>query len=726
MSGWTLAASFWVFLLGLAAWLGALILSWQHWKRRGGRRGIGWLEGCRALIATCLLLTWLKPERISRVERVEKPAVVVLSDASGSMDTVDLARSNQWHSRRDRIAQLMEERFLQPLEEGARVEIREFAAPGGEGEIEGTDLAAALEEALQQHDHLKGVILLSDGDWNLGVSPLGAATRFRDRGVPVFPVAMGAETALPDLAILAADAPSYGLLGEQISIPVRLRNDFPEEVRATLRLMEGGTELEAREVAIPAGSELGDAVVWEPRETGERKLSLQLDPRSDESLRDNNRREFLIRIRTEVLKVLVADSRPRWEYRYLRNALERDPGVLLHCILFHPGLPMGSGRSYLSSFPSTREAIMEYDVVFLGDVGAAPGQLEEGDLDLIRGLVEQQAAGLVFLPGRLGNQASLLEGPLSDLYPVALDPGRSRGVSLQNESRLSLSREGSRHWLTRFDADAGRNQELWQQLPGFFWSAAVERSRPGSQVLAVHSSIRNSRGRMPLLVTRPAGAGKVLFMGTDSAWRWRRGVEDRYHYRFWSQVVRWMAHQRHLSQEDGIRMTWSPEAPEAGEKVYLQATVADPSGFPAEKGRVVADIAGPSGGTERIEFAMEPGGWGVFAAAWQPRASGDHRIALRSEANGRSMETTVSVEDPALEEVGRPVRMRVLREIASITGGQVSGGGDPAPAVAALRSLPEPEPLEARFRLWSDPWWGGFLLALLAAYWVGRKFAGLV
>ena len=29
-------------------------------------------------------------------------------------------------------------------------------------------------------------------------------------------------------------------------------------------------------------------------------------------------------------------------------------------------------------------------------------------------------------------------------------------------------------------------------------------------------------------------------------------VEDLYHYRFWSQVVRWMAHQRHISGNEGI------------------------------------------------------------------------------------------------------------------------------------------------------------------------------
>ena len=80
----------------------------------------------------------------------------------------------------------------------------------------------------------------------------------------------------------------------------------------------------------------------------------------------------------------------------------------------------------------------------------------------------------------------------------------------------------------------------------------------------MHSSLRNDEGRIPLLVTRPYGNGKVLFMGTDGAWRWRLGVEDKYHYRFWGQVIRWMAHQRHLAQGERIRLSFSPETPRTG------------------------------------------------------------------------------------------------------------------------------------------------------------------
>ena len=75
---------------------------------------------------------------------------------------------------------------------------------------------------------------------------------------------------------------------------------------------------------------------------------LKVPVHQDELLKDNNTRSEPIVIRRESLKVLVVESFPRWEYRYLRNALERDPGVEVSCLLMHPGLSkVGGGRGYL-------------------------------------------------------------------------------------------------------------------------------------------------------------------------------------------------------------------------------------------------------------------------------------------------------------------------------------------------------------------------------------------
>ncbi len=55
---------------------------------------------------------------------------------------------------------------------------------------------------------------------------------------------------------------------------------------------------------------------------------------------------------------------------------------------------------------------------------------------------------------------------------------------------------------------------MWKNLPGFQWYAPALRAKAGTEVLATHSTETNEFGRIPLIVTRTFGAGKILFMGT--------------------------------------------------------------------------------------------------------------------------------------------------------------------------------------------------------------------
>jgi hypothetical protein len=490
--------------------------------------------------------------------------------------------------------------------------------------------------------------------------------------------------------------------------------------------MQGTEQLAAKKITLPANSRFPDSIMWYPREVGEFDLRLEFPVEPDEGLRDNNSAAFHIAVRVVKLTVLVVDSQPRWEYRYLRNALARDPGVDLSCLLFHPNIGTGGGRDYLSAFPGSREMLSRYDVIFLGDVGVGKGQLSAKDAGLIKGLVEQQGSGLVFMPGRRGNHLSLMDTELKELMPVVLDDAKPTGVGLQNESALTLSSRGRGHLLTRFDADEMVNEQIWKMLPGFYWSTAVAKSRPGSEVLAVHSELRNQWGRIPLLAIRSAGRGKVLFMGTDSAWRWRRGVEDKFHYRFWSQVARWMAHKRHLAEKEGIRLSFTPETPKVGDTVFLQATVLDEAGFPLENGEVNGTIVSPTGRGEQLELSEVEGGWGVYSAEFSPQEGGPFEIAIDAPEQDRELKTKLTVSLPKREKLGRPVNRPILGEIATITGGESAGTDHLDEIIKKISILPEPRPAEIRTRLWSNPWWGGAILLLLVVYWTGRKLAGLV
>ena len=732
MNHLSVAASTWVIILGVLVWLGAGWLCFTNWQRSGRRKTVGWLEALRFLLISLIAFTLLRPEFVQQLKKTEKPQIAVILDSSGSMATRDVVGTNQAITRAEWIERKRAFQFWKPLEREAKVVLEEFGAfapntNAPQTKVDsGTDLNRVLENAAQRQGNLKAVLLLTDGDWNVGNSPLIGASRLREQNVPVFAVSVGRETPVPDIILENVSAPSYGLFGEQITIPFRIRSHLPREVKTEVAIAEANWDEIRKEITIPPMGEVTETILWMPHAIGEATLTLKVPVESDEGIAENNEQTFRINIREDKLKVLVVDSLPRWEYRYLRNALARDPGVEMNCILFHPDIGMGGGKDYLSEFPNTKEAISKYDVIFIGDIGIGDNELTEQQTELIKGLVEQQSSGLVFLPGRRGRQSTFMKSPLAEVYPVVLDEGKKEGIGLQNESQLTLSSLGRRHLLTRFDSDEIRNDELWKMLPGFYWSAAVEKSRPGSEVIAVHPSMRNSFGRMPLLVTRSAGTGKVLFMGTDSAWRWRRGVEDKFHYRFWSQVVRWMAHQRHLSEKEGIRLSYSPETPHVGDTVFLQGTILDSSGLPAENERVSGKMTAPNNRTERLEFSAVEGGWGVFKSSFQPQEGGKFKIHLASEQTGRTLETEIDVSQPVREKVGQPINSEVLREVANITGGASDTYENLETIVQKISLLPEPKPIEKRIRLWSSPIWGGIILVLLVVYWVGRKLAGMV
>jgi hypothetical protein len=727
MNHFSIAAPVSVIVLGLIIWIGAAWLCYTNWSRSSNRRAAGKLEALRFVLITFLVLTLLRPEYVEHLQRSEQPEIAILADGSDSMKTRDLLVSNNVVSRAQWLNQQIQSAFWAPLRDKAKVSVETFGAPStNQNAINGTDLDEALESAFHRFNNLKAVLLLSDGDWNLGKSPLSAATRYREQNIPVFTVAVGRETPLPDLALENVSAPAYGLFGEEIAIPFKVTSHLPREVKTTVSIVDENGEAASKQITIPPNGEVEESILWSPRAVGDVTATVKLPVEPDEAIAENNEQTFHTSIRVEKLKVLVVDSLPRWEYRYLRNALARDPGVELSCLLLRPDLGPGEGAHYIPAFPDSKEALSPYDVVFLGDIGIGQDELTDNDAELLKGLVEQQGSGLVFVPGRRGREITFLDSPLKDLYPVELDTTKPGGIGLQNESQLILTSTGRRHWLTRFDSDEDRNDELWKQLPGFFWSASVEKSRPGSEVLAVHSGMRNSWGRMPLLVTRPGGNGKVLFLGTDSAWRWRRGVEDKFHYRFWGQVVRWMAHQRHLSEKDGIRLSYSPETPQAGDTVFLQSTILDQSGFPIDKGAVTGKVTSPAGRAERLDFTQLDGGWGVFKSSFTAQEAGKYKLEIASDQYGRRLDTELLVARPLLEKQGLPVNSEILREISAVTRGANVSVDDLDKIVNQISLLPEPQPIEKRLRLWNEPAWGGVILLLLTIYWIGRKWAGLI
>ena len=335
-------------VLAILTIIATAVLCVLAWRRSGYRTSTGLMELLRLLIVILIAVTLLQPEWLTMYRPESRPSILVLTDASRSMETRDVidpsSPSTQPRTRAEATADLEDESRWQSLSERFDVVQESFSSSLPEP-IEGTDLHEALTNALEEHDNLAAVVLASDGDWNVGESPARAASELRKKGVPVIAVVQGSETRLPDLDLVRVDAPTFGVAGKALRIPFVIDSSLPRETTATVTLTPSSGETVTSQVTIPAMGQLNDSLLWTPYEEGEFELTVDVPVDKAEVIPENNKRVVPIAIRKEELRVLLVESLPRWEYRYLRNALERDPGVEVSCLLFHPGLSkIGGGK----------------------------------------------------------------------------------------------------------------------------------------------------------------------------------------------------------------------------------------------------------------------------------------------------------------------------------------------------------------------------------------------
>ena len=459
--------------------IAAAALSVRAWLRSYRRTSILALEVLRLLLVAAMLFVLAQPEWVVTETPDEAPLVTVLWDDSGSMETRDVEGPEGLVTRAEtveaRVAELEElrrgegdgpasldsfELVASPLTAAARGDGTDD--PASDGARLGTDLRAPLEALLDQRT-LRAVVLLSDGDWNEGGSPFDVATRYRLAGIPIFTATVGSPTRLPDIALAPVDPPAFAIVDRPVDLPISIDSAMPRDVSATVTLSDETGVIESHPLLVGAQRTTTDRFVYRPRAAGRAQLTVTVEPQPGELDVANNTRAFEIDVREERLRVLLVEGVPRWEYRYLRNALVRDPGVEVDCYLTHPDVDgVGGGPAYLEAFPP-KEALPDYDVIFVGDVGLGDEGLTAQQCEMIAGLVRDQASGLILMPGLGGGHHELMQTELGGLFPVDLDPAELHGLGDPVAAPLALTEAGRASSLTRLLPGPDENSALWTE-----------------------------------------------------------------------------------------------------------------------------------------------------------------------------------------------------------------------------------------------------------------------
>lgn len=594
------------------------------------------------------------------------------------------------------------------------------------------NLDNAEDENLQQ----AALVLLTDGRDNAGQSPLDVADQLQSTGIRVHAIGIGSEDERNDVGIVNVIRPdsvaAEGLLAGELII-----RQYGMSGREVLARIESGGEVVWQQTIKTSTSEqlipfqldvesiLEKMSVDTPRGVHRRSIVMDLravlEPVDGDTNVANNSMSFRVAASTRDRRLLILDGSSRWEFRYLRNLFQRDPAWSVDTVLYGRGtdMPRVKRGTERGQFPSDRESMAQYDAIVLGEV--PPEQFSENDAELLREFVTR-GGGLLVIDGRYDRIKTLVQDSLGDLVPVQhlSEPvlmGRAIRPTAMGVDQPVLNLWGNQEQLDDF----------WNNLPAPV-SAPRVKAQEGAEVWA---DVVGVDGReSPWLITRLFGAGRVFYLSTDQTWRWRYKVADRFHARFWNQLLAAVMQPPYSANDDYVSIGTDKIEYANGESATIRARIQDTNGKPVGNATVDALLIANDRVIATVPLAVDDPSRGTYRGQTQPLDLGAYSIRIRAsgfDANALQATTPIWVESRDMVEMSRvSLNATALTTITETTQGVYLHESSAQQILDILRPLSSGTVIESDILIWQSFYWFLAVLFLLAIEWWLRKKSGLV
>jgi hypothetical protein len=288
---------------------------------------VNWiLFAMRSMVASFIAFLLLGPIVKQINNLFEKPVFIIVQDNSGSVkegtDTTNLVALEQ--SIKSTVLKLNEQGYETSIQNLAGQNVDKFSFTGSS-----SDLNNALKRISNRYEgkNVAGVLLVSDGLFNAGLSPLYATYNF-----PVHTLGVGDTTTRSDIAIrnIAYNKIAYQGNKFPLRAEIQVKNLAPLPITVSLykrgRLIDKQTK-----------NSSGDQIIsfdFQPLadDQGIQKYDIEVELNPSEFNRRNNRSSVFVEVVEGKKKILVVAAAPHPDIKALREVIEKNSNYefLLH------------------------------------------------------------------------------------------------------------------------------------------------------------------------------------------------------------------------------------------------------------------------------------------------------------------------------------------------------------------------------------------------------------
>jgi ribosomal protein L18E len=725
----------WVLTAAILATAG--LLAWTIWHRRarlassmhGTRAVIVWsLQS--ALVALMLFLLW-EPALSVAALKPQQNIIAVIADDSRSMAILD---SNQ--SRQQEAIKLLDSGLLKDLQ--ARFQVRLYRLGAGVERVQNTGQLKPVESATQIGKGLQqiadeaatlpigAVVLLSDGADNSGGVDAVTLSALRRRRLPVNTVGLGREHQRKDVELDGFEVPGQALASSRLQAQITVRQSGFSGRRAQLVVTAGGNVVANRDLVLRDAPQQIENLEFNAGSAGVKNIEAKLNPLPGEENRENNKLTRVLSVNDTKRRILYVEGEPRWEYKFLRRAVEDDPALHIVSMLrttenkiYRQGIE--NPNELANGFPNKPEELFDFQGLILGSVESS--FFTATQQELIQQFVDRRGGGVLFLGGRW----ALADGgyrvqPFTELLPVNL-PQRKNTFQRQLVA-AELTDAGKQSLICRIEDDPEKSVNHWEVLPYLANYQDAGSPKPGAVVL-----LRTNAGghRLPLLITENYGRGRTAVFATGGSWRWRmqQPVADISQETYWRQLLRWL-----ISATPSRVVASTPNAQlEDDGRIELRAEVRDRTYLPTSDAEVEANIIRPDGSAEMETLRPEPLTQGVYSTQWNATRTGSYVAEITARRAGLELGRDVVTfrrQNGVAENFHQEQNRELLERLAAETGGRYYKPGN-ARRLAQEISYSEAGITAREMKdLWNMPAVFLAAIALRSAEWLLRRKWGAI
>lgn len=349
------------FLFSLSPWfillclLAGLVYAWLLYQRAHTKpwpRSINYLLfALRFVLVTALALLLLGPYVKQLNRTFEPPTLVVALD--NSLSLAEVYEPQQL----DQIRQAVQE-IESAVGEKARVQLRtlEEKNPGDSIAFtaKSTNLSKLLSEVRTEYENrnLAGLVLLSDGIYNRGISPAYSPYSF-----PVYSVGLGDTIPKKDLNLKTLYHNKIAYQGNKFRIMAELEQTNFGGQSVRLSVSRAGHILQSRQISLQENQQLyEEEFILEADQVGLQHYVISVQEQEGEFTYNNNSKHAYIDVIEGREKILIAAPAPHPDIKAIRAAIEQNQNFEVK--LYIPGLSEFEPDKYdlviLHQLPSRR------------------------------------------------------------------------------------------------------------------------------------------------------------------------------------------------------------------------------------------------------------------------------------------------------------------------------------------------------------------------------------